>query len=83
MTRLLIHATNSAFYACDDGAEYDRPEDALASGVRSAVALMADEINQGERSAAVEITVSLEDGTQMLRSIVALSVSPLMLTPGR
>lgn len=80
MPLLFIHATNSEFRACDDGAEYDRPEDALASGVRGAVALLADEINRGERSAAVEISVKHQDGTQILRSIVAVSVSPLIPT---
>ena len=82
MPLLFIQVTNSEFRSCDEGADYIRPEDALASGVRGAVALLADEINRGERSAAVELSVQHADGTQILRSIVAVSVSPLILTTG-
>ncbi len=78
MPTLFIHVQNAQFLSRDEGAEYDRPETALAVGVRGAVAMIADEINQGERSAAVEISVEQADGTQVLRSVVALSVSPLM-----
>ena len=78
MLQLFIHATNSTFFSRDDGAQYERPEDALASGVRSAVALLADEINQGEQTAAVEISIRLEDGTQLLRSVVSVAVARLL-----
>ncbi|MGI4795718.1 MAG: DUF6894 family protein [Janthinobacterium lividum] len=83
MMLLFIHATDTEFFSCDEGAEYDQPADALAEGVRSAVALLADEINQGGRSAAIEISVQLEDGTQLLRSVVSVAVSPLLpILPG-
>lgn len=78
MVLLFIHATNSEFHSRDEGAEYDRVEAALALGVQGAVALVADGINHGERSAAVEVSIEGEDGTQLLRSVVAISVSPLM-----
>ena len=78
MSLLFIHARNSQFHSCDEGAEYERPEVALAMAVQSAVALIADEVTRGERSAAVEISIEDEDGTQLLRSVVAVSVSPLM-----
>ena len=78
MLQLFIHATNSSFRSSDQGAQYERPEDALAFGVRSAVAMLADEISQGEHSAAVEISVRREDGTQMLRSIVSVAVAKLL-----
>ncbi len=81
MPLLFVHATNSTFFSCDEGSEYDQPADALAAGVRSAVALLADEVNQGERSAAIEISIQLEDGTQLLRSVVSVSVSPLLPVP--
>ncbi len=80
MPRLFIHARNSEFASCDDGAEYDQPEVALALGVQSAISIIADEVNRGERSAAVEISIASEDGTQVLSSVVALSVSPLIAT---
>ena len=78
MPLLFIHARNSKFCSCDDGAEYDHPEAALASGVQSAITIIGDEINRGERNAAVEISIELEDGTCVLSSVVVLSVSPLI-----
>ncbi len=80
MPVLFVQTTNGEFHARDDGGEYDRPEAALAQGIRSAVALVADEVNRGERSAAVEVSIERPDGTQVLRSVVALSVSPLILS---
>ena len=81
MSLLFIHTQNSRFHGRDDGAEYDQPEMALAVGVRGAVALIADEVNQGQTSAAVEISIEQADGTQLLRSVVAVSVSQLMIVP--
>lgn len=78
MSLLFIHARDHRFASCDEGAEYDRPETALALGIRGAVALVTDEIYAGERSAAVEVSIEREDGTQLLRSIVAISVSALL-----
>ncbi len=79
MPLLFIHAANSEFRSRDEGAEYDHPEAALASGVRSAIALIADELERGQRSAAVEISIEREDRTQVLRSVVAVSVSSMIL----
>ena len=76
-----INARNSDFHARDDGKDYDGPDDALRSGVTSAVSLLADEINRGERCAAVEISVERQDGSELLRSVVALSVSALLAGP--
>jgi hypothetical protein len=78
MSLLFIHTHNSRFHACDDGSEYDQPEVALAMGLRSAIALVAEEVNQGKTSAAVEVSVKQADGIQLLRSVVAISVSSLM-----
>lgn len=75
---LFIHAIDSTFHSRDEGAEYHRPEDALAFGVGSAMALMAEEINRGKNSAAVEISVRREDGTSVLRSVVSVSVARLL-----
>ena len=81
MPLLFIQAINSEFRSRDEGAEYDRPESALAAGVQSAVVMAADEIARGVRSAAVEVIVEHDDGRQLLRSMVAVSVSPLLLAP--
>ena len=78
MPLLFIHARNSTLQFRDEGVHYDGPEAALASGVRSAVAIAAEEIAGGQRSAAVEVVIERADGAQVLRSVVAISVSPLI-----
>jgi hypothetical protein len=78
MALLFIHAINAEYQSCDAGAEYGRPEDALAAGVRSAAILVADEIGKGLAAASVEVRVEQADGTPMLRSVVSLSVTPLL-----
>ncbi len=80
MTLFFVHLRNAEFHSCDEGAEYDRAEDALSAGVRSAVALLADEIGRGERSAAIEVSIQRENGTELLRSVVVISVSSLLST---
>ncbi|WP_458097838.1 DUF6894 family protein [Roseomonas sp. WA12] len=78
MPLLFIHAHDAEFASHDEGAEYDQPETAMAVGVDGAIAFLAGEISRGERNAAVEVSVERADGTQVLRSIVAVSVSPLL-----
>ena len=78
MPLLFIHAMNAEFDARDEGTDYDRPEAALECAVRGALALATDEIVRGERSVAVEVSIEREDGTSVLRSVVNVSVSPLM-----
>lgn len=80
MPLFFIHARNAQFQSQDEGAEYDHPQAALASGILGAMALITDEVNQGERSAAVEVSIQQKDGTEVLCSVVAVSVSPMMLT---
>ena len=76
------HVRNSEFRTRDDGVEHDTAEAALASGVRSAVVMASDEIGRGHRSAAIEVNIESEDGTLLLTSVVAVSVSPLMAAEG-
>ena len=78
MPLLFIHACDSGYHARDEGAEYDTSDAALAMGVKSAVAMATEEIGRGSSSAAVEVSVEQEDGTCLLRSVVAVSVSSLM-----
>ncbi len=81
MAQLFIHTTNGTFQSRDDGGEYDLPAVALALGVRSAVDIAAEEVVRGERSAAVEICIEEKNGTQVLRAVVAISVSHLKIAP--
>jgi hypothetical protein len=78
MSLLFIHVENSEFHSRDGGAEYETPEIALALGVRSAVAMLSEEINRGGRGAAIEISIRQENGIRILRSVVAISVFPLI-----
>ena len=78
MPRLFIHATNSKFHSVDEGADYNLPEAALALGIQGAVTILFDELEQGERNAAVEVRIETEDGTPVLRSVVSISVSSLL-----
>ena len=80
MPLFFIHARNSEFCARDDGVDHDTAEAALAAGVQSAIVMAGDEIGRGHRSAAVEVNVEREDGTRLLSSVVAVSVSPLMVS---
>jgi hypothetical protein len=79
---LFIRTCNSDFGGIDDGAEYECNEDALVMGVRSAVGIVADEIHRGERTAAVDVRIEDQGGHTVLRTVVAISVSPLMVRPG-
>ncbi len=78
MPRYSIRTTNSVFIGNDDEAVFDDPEDALMSGIQGAIEISADEIASGRPTSAVEVCVNDEDGRPLLRSVVALSVSPLL-----
>ncbi|WP_237482858.1 DUF6894 family protein [Lichenibacterium dinghuense] len=74
-----IQLRNSEFYARDDEAEHDSAEAALAAGVYSAMRMATDEIARGCRNAAIEVIVEQDDGAPLLNSVVAISVSPLIV----
>lgn len=77
MAFLFIRARGPTFRSSDLGAEYERPEAALALGLNGAVAMLTDDLRRGEANAAVEISVEAQDGTQVLCSVVTLSVCAL------
>ena len=69
MQLLFIHATDAVSTSCDEGANYNSPEDALAVGVRGAVEILADDIKRGAHYATIEIGIKRGDGSQILRSL--------------
>ncbi len=79
MSLFFIQLRNSEYYARDDGAEHVSAEAALAAGVHSAMRIATDEIATGCRSAAIEVTIERDDGTLLLNSVVAISVSPMLI----
>lgn len=74
-----IQLRNSAYYARDDAAEHDSAEAALAAGVHSAMRMLTDEIVGGCRNAAIDVVIERDDGTRLLNSVVAISVSSLIV----
>lgn len=80
MPLFFIRTCNSEFESVDDGADYERAEDALSMGLESAVGIARDEIQDGATTAAVEISVEGEGGERVLRSVVAISISSLWVT---
>jgi hypothetical protein len=78
MSALFIHVHNSKCHSRDEGGEYESPQAALAIGVRGAIAILSEEIIEGEISSAAEVSVRSANGLQILRSVVALSISPLL-----
>lgn len=70
MPKLFIHVIDCAFYFHDEGAEYDRPGDALQPAIDSAAALAVDEIHKGQTHAVIEVRVEEADGTALLRSVL-------------
>ena len=80
MSLFFTQLRNSEYYARDDGSEHDSAEAALAAGVHSAMRMATDEVADGRCSAAIEITIEQNDGTRLLSSVVAISVSSMVIT---
>lgn len=76
-----IRTCNFDFDAVDEGGSYTDAEDALNAGVDGAIAVASEEMRHGRLSAAVDVSVEDADGKAMLRSVVAMSVSPLLVKP--
>lgn len=79
MPNLYIRVVNCDFESRDDGARYDSVDTAMTAGVQAALRIAADEMVAGKANVAVEIRVEGEEGTAVSRSVVALSVSPLLV----
>ena len=80
MPFLFIRTCDADFESVDDGAHYERAEDALAIGIEGAVGIARDEIQKGARTSAVEIRIEGADGAPVLRSVVAISIASLWVT---
>lgn len=80
MPYLFTRTLDGVFDSRDDGADYDSSNQALSAGVRSAIRIAADEIGDGRMATAVEISIEREDGGAVCRSVLALSVSPLLVS---
>ena len=79
MPFLFIRTRNSGFESRDDGADYARPADALARGVRGAAQIAADEVANGIQAVAVAVSVEDRDGQQLLHSIVMTALAPILV----
>ena len=79
MPNFSIRLVNSTFESHDNGADYERAEDALDVGIHSALRIIQEEIGGDRHAAAVDVYVEDKDRACVLRSVVALSVSSLLI----
>lgn len=75
---LFTRLINSKYDSCDSGDRYASAQDALQSGIRSAVALAAEQFEDEQGSVAVEVRIERPNGSVVLRSIVSTSVASLL-----
>ena len=80
MPQLFIRTINADFDSRDEGASYDEPAAALRRAVQGGISIAGEEIARGRITSAIEVRIEQEDGVPVLRSVVAVSVSPLMLS---
>ena len=66
---------NSEFHASEEH-ELDSLEDAQKEGIRAALAMGAEEVNQGKTFFGAEVRI-LEDGDTVSRAMVSVGASPL------
>lgn len=78
MPDFTVRTVNSIFVSDAEVAQFATAEDALAWGVRGAVMIAADDIENGAKLAAIEVIVRDGGGVDVLRSAVSLAVAPLL-----
>lgn len=79
MPAFYILTDNSSYQTKTEVSEVSNPEEALALGVRGAIFMAHEDISRGEAAAAVEVAVEDGIGAELLRSVVAVSVSRLVV----
>lgn len=77
-TSFTISTVNSVYAAQTVVTHIGSAADALAFGIRGAVIIAADELEHGASACAIVVSVQDENQTELLRSAVSLSVSPLL-----
>lgn len=76
MTSFTIRTINSSYFT-ETQVDEPQAEDALATGVRGALMIAADEIYGGTAASVVEVAVDDAGGRLVSRSAVMVSVAPL------
>lgn len=76
-----IRTVNSTFATNAQTEFFSEADDALAHGVRGAMMIGSEEINQGAQVVAIEVIVEDEAGQQVRRCAVSVSVASLALLP--
>lgn len=79
MPFLYIRTCDADVSSLDEGADYAHGEDALEHGVRGGMEIACEEIHRGKRSAAVDVCIEDPTGQTLLRTMIAVSVSPLLV----
>jgi hypothetical protein len=83
MPSFTIHTVNSTYsteLTLPDEPNFDT---AHAAGIRGALMIARDEVHAGSAAAAVEVIVEDHEGHQVRRSVVSVSVAPLVTEPAR
>lgn len=79
MPLFVIRARDSVFESRDEAVDYPHVQDALTAGIDGAIRIVSEEVLGGQTNAAVEICIEDAAGAVAMRSVVALSVSPLLV----
>lgn len=79
MANFFVLTDNASFQTKTEVTDLvDTAESALAIGVRGALTIAGDDVANGERSSAVIVSVQDGVGAELLRSVVTVSVAPLI-----
>jgi hypothetical protein len=74
-----VTVTNCTFRTSSEPTDFIGAEAALQDGIKSAVAIATDELNDGSTSTVIEVCVADSNHVAIFRSVVSLSVCPLMV----
>jgi hypothetical protein len=79
MKHFRVRTLNSQFQTEAEFENFGTVEEVMAEGIKGAMAIAADEINGGSNSVSVEVIVEGEAGRSLLRSVLSVSVAPLLI----
>jgi hypothetical protein len=79
MPLFTIHTINNSYSTELEMPDQPHAEAAHAAGIRGALMIARDEVHAGRTAIAVEVIVKDHDARQVQRSVVSVSIAPLML----
>jgi len=79
MPTFTIHTINNTYATELEMSDQPHAEAAHAAGIRGALMIARDEVHAGKTAVAVEVIVEDHDARPVRRSVVSVSIAPLML----